>query len=43
MTGYTNDLVLFRKQMSELRLDAPIVTMLTGPAQKEFVDNLGHG
>jgi branched-chain amino acid transport system substrate-binding protein len=27
--------------MAELKLDAPIVTMLTGPAQKEFVDNLG--
>ncbi len=41
VTGYVNDLVLFRKQMAELKLDAPIVTMLTGPAQKEFVDNLG--
>jgi len=24
VTGYTNDLVLFRKQMSELRLEAAI-------------------
>lgn len=41
VTGYTEDLVLFRKQMADLNLDAPIVTMITGPAYKEFVDNLG--
>ncbi|WP_425403269.1 amino acid ABC transporter substrate-binding protein [Hwanghaeella sp.] len=41
VTGYTEDLVLFRKQMADLDLDAPIITMITGPAYKEFVDNLG--
>lgn len=41
VTGYTEDLVLFRKQMADLNLTAPIVTMITGPAYKEFVDNLG--
>jgi branched-chain amino acid transport system substrate-binding protein len=41
VSGYTQDLVLFRKQMSDLGVSAPIITMVTGPAYKEFVDNLG--
>lgn len=41
VTGYTEDLVLFRKQMADLALEAPIVTMITGPAYKEFVEALG--
>lgn len=41
VTGYTADLVLVAKQMSDLGLKAPIVTMITGPAYKEFVDTLG--
>ena len=41
VTGYTSDLVLVRKQMSDLGVEAPIVTMITGPAYKEFVDGLG--
>lgn len=41
VTGYTSDLVLARKQMADLRVHAPIVTMITGPAYKEFVDGLG--
>lgn len=41
VTGYTEDLVLVRKQMADLGLEAPIVTMITGPAYREFVDNLG--
>ncbi|MFP6758247.1 MAG: amino acid ABC transporter substrate-binding protein [Alphaproteobacteria bacterium] len=41
VTGYTQDLVLFRKQMVDLGLHAPIVTMITGPAYREFVDSLG--
>ena len=40
-TGYTQDLVLFRQQMADLGVEAPIVTMITGPAYREFVDNLG--
>jgi len=46
VTGYTNDLMLARKQMQDLGVTAPIVTMVTGPAYKEFVDGLGdlsHG
>ncbi|MFC3226459.1 amino acid ABC transporter substrate-binding protein [Marinibaculum pumilum] len=41
VTGYTEDLVLIRKQMADLGLKAPIVTMITGPAYKEFTDSLG--
>jgi branched-chain amino acid transport system substrate-binding protein len=42
VTGYTQDLVLARKQMADLGVTAPIVTMITGPAYKEFTDNLGE-
>ena len=41
VTGYTQDLILIRKQMADLGLTAKIVTMITGPAYKEFVDALG--
>lgn len=41
ITGYTQDLLLARKQMADLKLNAPIVTMVTGPAYREFVDGLG--
>lgn len=41
VTGYTQDLILLRKQMNDLGVKAPIVTMVTGPAYKEFVDGLG--
>lgn len=41
ITGYTQDLILLRKQMKDLGVKAPIVTMVTGPAYKEFVDSLG--
>ena len=37
-TGYINDLILIRKQMSDLGLRPPIVTMIAGPAYQEFVD-----
>ena len=40
-TGYTNDLILIRKQMSELKFTAPVITMITGPSNKEFSDALG--
>jgi branched-chain amino acid transport system substrate-binding protein len=42
-TGYLNDLILVRRQMLELGLNAPVVTMIAGPAYKEFVDALGQG
>jgi len=40
-TGYINDLILIRKQMGDLGLTAPVVTMIAGPAYKEFVDAAG--
>jgi len=41
VTGYTQDLVLARKQMAELGVKAPVITMITGPAYKEYIDALG--
>ena len=41
ITGYSQDLILARKQMADLGLTAPIVTMITGPVYKEFIDALG--
>ena len=41
VTGYTQDLVLARKQMSDLGVKAPIITMVAGPAYKEYLDGLG--
>ena len=40
-TGYINDLILIRKQMSDLSVSAPVVTMIAGPAYKEFIDATG--
>ena len=40
MTGYTQDLILGRKQMKDLGVSAPIITMVTGPAYREFTDGL---
>lgn len=42
MTGYTQDLILGRKQMSDLGIDAPVITMVTGPAYAEFTEGLGE-
>jgi branched-chain amino acid transport system substrate-binding protein len=42
-TGYINDLILIKKQMADLRIEAPVVTKIAGPAYKEFVDALGKG
>jgi branched-chain amino acid transport system substrate-binding protein len=41
ITGYTQDLILARKQLSDLGITAPIITMVTGPAYKEFTEGLG--
>jgi branched-chain amino acid transport system substrate-binding protein len=41
MTGYTQDLILGRKQLKDLGVEAPIITMVTGPAYKEFTEALG--
>ncbi|WP_423457873.1 amino acid ABC transporter substrate-binding protein [Ottowia sp. VDI28] len=43
MTGYINDLVLLRKQMADQRISAEVVTMIAGPAYKEFIDAAGQG
>lgn len=40
-TGYINDLILIRKQMGDLGITAPVVTMIAGPAYKEFVEATG--
>jgi len=42
ITGYSKDLILARKQMSDLGVTAPVVTMITGPVYKEFIDALGQ-
>jgi len=41
VTGYLNDLILVRRQMSELQFKAPVITMIAGPAYREFVEALG--
>ena len=40
-TGYINDLILIRKQMKDLGVAAPVVTMIAGPAYREFADATG--
>ena len=41
VSGYTRDLVLARKQMADLGVTAPVITMITGPAYREFAEALG--
>jgi branched-chain amino acid transport system substrate-binding protein len=41
VSGYTDDLIRIRKQMVDLKVSAPVITMLAGPAYPEFVDGLG--
>jgi branched-chain amino acid transport system substrate-binding protein len=40
VTGYTQELVLIRRQMASLGLSAPAVTMTAGSAYPEYIDNL---
>ncbi|QKD42096.1 amino acid ABC transporter substrate-binding protein (plasmid) [Alicycliphilus denitrificans] len=40
ITGYTQNLILIRRQMADIGLDAKVVTMTSGPAYPEYVDNL---
>ncbi|MDF1749017.1 MAG: amino acid ABC transporter substrate-binding protein [Alphaproteobacteria bacterium] len=42
MTGYTQDLILGRKQLSDMGVTSPIITMVTGPAYREFTEGLGE-
>lgn len=37
-TGYINDLILVRKQMNDLGLRPQVITMIAGPAYREFVE-----
>jgi branched-chain amino acid transport system substrate-binding protein len=41
ITGYTNDLLLIRKQMVDQQMKAGVVTMIAGPAYQEFIDSAG--
>src|SRR4029079_9454265 len=41
VTGYTQDLVLARMQMSHFSVKARIIPMVAGPAYKEYNDSLG--
>lgn len=42
VTGYVNDLILIRKQMAEQNVSAPVVTMIAGPAYREYIDATGE-
>lgn len=41
VAGYINDNLLIRKQMTDQRIAADIVTMVTGPSYPEFIDAAG--
>jgi branched-chain amino acid transport system substrate-binding protein len=40
-TGYINDLVAMRKQMNDLGVKPALISMIAGPAYKEFIDAAG--
>jgi branched-chain amino acid transport system substrate-binding protein len=42
VTGYTNDLLLVRKQMVDQQMKADVVTMIAGPAYQEFIESAGQ-
>ncbi len=42
ITGYINDLLLARKQMVDQQIKAPVVTMIAGPAYKDFIEQAGQ-
>ncbi|WP_354142550.1 amino acid ABC transporter substrate-binding protein [Bradyrhizobium sp. NP1] len=41
VTGYINDLLLVRKQMTDQQIKADVVSMIAGPAYQEFIDAAG--
>src|SRR6202012_4828511 len=41
ITGYTNALLLVRKQMVDQQIKADVVTMIAGPAYQDFIDATG--
>jgi branched-chain amino acid transport system substrate-binding protein len=42
VTGYTNDLLLVRKQMVDQQMKAEVVTMIAGPAYQDFIESAGQ-
>jgi len=40
-TGYINDLILIRQQMTDLGVEPKVLTMIAGPAYKEFIEATG--
>ncbi len=42
ITGYINDLLLIRKQMVDQEIKAPVVTMIAGPAYRDFIEQAGQ-
>jgi branched-chain amino acid transport system substrate-binding protein len=40
-SGYINDLMLIRRQINDLGLKAPVITMIAGPAYQEFAKTVG--
>lgn len=41
ITGYTNDLLLIRKQMVDQQIRSAVTTMIAGPAYQEFIEAAG--
>lgn len=41
VTGYINDLILVRKQLADQKVTAPVLTMINGPAYKEWIAATG--
>ncbi|RAI03545.1 ABC transporter substrate-binding protein [Acuticoccus sediminis] len=42
VTGYTQDLILARRQLANLGVEPKVLTMVTGPAYVEFTEGLGE-
>jgi len=40
-TGYINDLALIRRQIADQGLNPPVITMIAGPAYREFIEASG--
>jgi branched-chain amino acid transport system substrate-binding protein len=41
VTGYINDLILVREQANDLRVGGQVITLINGPAYKEWIDAVG--
>ncbi len=40
-TGYVNDLILIRRQLADQGVDPAVISMIAGPAYKEFIEATG--